>query len=222
MFKKKIFIENVVNEESIEEERDNSIEVKRNPYRFSNFEIGDDIPNFSEDSKEKFYKMKKMKTISNSPIILTHIGCNSNNFRNMFFMDPVVEVKEDGEQKTEMKLGLNSPRIRYLKDNFEDISIKTTTPTKNFFAKDYSMSVENVETIAEDNNENAEENNERPPNKFKTIHHKMIENVIDKEENYEIKELKIDTDVIDVIKEEPVEEEVYIRHGSEGKIIQVI
>jgi hypothetical protein len=217
MFKKKVFIENVVNEESIEEERDNSIEVKKNPYRFSNFEIGDDIPNFSEDSKEKFYKMKKMKTISNSPIILTHHGYNSNTFRR-FFMDPVVEVKEDGEQKNEIKYSLNSPRITYLKDNFEDISMKITTPTKNFFNKDYSMSVENVETIAEDNNENAEENNEKPLN-TRATHHKMIENVIDKEENYEIKELKIATDVIDVIKEEPLEEEVYMIHESEGKII---
>jgi hypothetical protein len=212
MFKKKKFIENVVNEESIEDERDNSIEVKKNPYRFVNFEIGDDIPNFSEDSREKPYKLKKMKSMLCSPIMPTHLGCNSNTIRNMFFMDPVVEVKEDGEVKNENKLVLNSPRIKYLKDNIEDNSINI----KNFFPKDYSMS-ENVETIAEDNNENVEDNNEKPFKKIESHHHKMIENVIDKEENYEIQELKVDTEVIDIIKEEPVEEEVYIRHNSTGK-----
>lgn len=216
MFKKRKYIENVVNEESIEEERDSSIEVKRNPYRFNNYEIGDDILNSSERLRDKAYKIKRINSTLTSPKIPTIY--NPNTIKNMVFMDPVVEVKEEGESKNEKKLKLISPRINYLKDNLEDNSFSMNSPGKKFFPKDFSLSVDNVDTIAEDNNENLEDNyeKEKPYKKIESNHHKMIESVIDKEENYEFKELKVDTQVFDTIKEETNEDEMFVMHSNTG------
>jgi len=210
MFKKQKYIENVVNEESIDEERDTSFEVSSHRYRFSNFELGDDILNFSEKSGDNTTNKKRFNRNLTTPKISNNLTGKSKSINNMFFMDTVVEVKEDGELRNENRIKRNSPRIKYVKDNFEDISITMNTPHKTFYAKDFSLSVDNVDIIAEDNNENLEENIEKSFKRNDTIHHKKIESVIDKEEIYEIKEFKIATEVFDVIKEETVEDEIFI------------
>lgn len=209
-FKRKYIESDVVNEETIEDDdldsNQNKVK-KRRPLQFSNVSLNDDLP--SRFSRSLAF----MESLKNH---------NPNNPRSMN-MDPVVEVKEedkeakDGRQDSLSKgmgmISLNSPRIKYLTDIKEDSAINTHNfiPTTLFHMhKDYSLTVETDEIIAEDNNENLIDNTETV--KKRESFHKLLENVIDKEDNYPIQELNVNCGassnaIFETIKEENIEEE---------------
>jgi hypothetical protein len=210
MFKKQ-YIENVVNEETGEDdyERDNEYLNKRKPLKFSNINFNDDLPsNFSK----KTFKIPSIKSISLSPSSKYINGKPYSLSIVPVNMDPVVEDREE-EVKIEKKHPfsvLNSPRILYMTDNREDTiqapTFHHTSSSFIYFSKDYS--VETGEIIAEDNNEN---NVDADLNlRKKDPLHKIIENMIDKEENYNIQELNVNVGTnaaFEPIKEENYEEE---------------
>lgn len=228
MFKKRKYIENVVNEEMVEDdyERDNEIVSKRSPFKFSNINFNDDLPsNFSKNT----FTLQCLKSVAISPSSRAFKGRSHTVTILPVTMDPVVEDKEE-EARNEVKenlLSLNSPRVKFMTDNKEDVTLSTSS--FHYFPKDYS--IETNEVIAEDNNENLQENDCQV--KKKESKHKILENMIDKEENYNIQELNVNIngsanfEIIDEEKEENGEEVEFIQHKlsngkkTKGKIITV-
>jgi hypothetical protein len=192
MFKKK-YIENVVNEDTAEDEyeRDADILSKRKPLKFSNISFNDDLP--SNISRNTF-TLQSIKRVSMSPSAKSFKSHSHSVNILSTNMDPVVEVKEEEQTRNEAKQGmlsLNSPRIKYMTDNREDVTIQTPNYLSNssfhYLPKDYTIESGNI--IAEDNNENLVENETKI--RKKESMHKMLENIIDKEENYNIQELNV-------------------------------
>jgi len=202
-----------VNEETVEDDDidyQNKVK-KRRPLQFSNVSFNDDLPSRFSRSLSLLDSMKNVN--QNYP--------NSNNILSMN-MDPVVEVKEEDREAKDIRqenisktgmISLNSPRIKYLTDIKEDSTINS----HNFMStsifhlhKDYSLTVETDEIIAEYNNENIIDNTETI--KKRESFHKLLENVIDKEDNLNIQELNVNcgispTPVFEPIKEEIVEDD---------------
>jgi len=211
----KSFIENVVNEEMAEDdyERENEYINKKKPLKFSNISFNDDLP--TKISKNTF-TLQYIKTTSFSNLKKSIRG--KSQIVNIFpvDMDPVVEDKEEEiKNETKHKISkLNSPRVKFMTDNKEDVAIQSNFHSASSFhyvSKDYS--IETDEIIAEDNNENIIENDFHL--KKKDSSHKILENVIDREEefNYNVHELNVNSvsvanfETIKEEKDENIEEE---------------
>jgi hypothetical protein len=204
MFKRRYVERVVVNEENVEDEIDSENTNKRKPLNFSNISLNDDLPSrFRNNSlNEPIIKRRKIPSSSKIYDLSKHLSMT---------MDPVVEVKEDDKDRNEvLKNLLNSPRVKFMTDSFEDNTFNSpmmVSASSFHLPREYILSVEKDEVIAEDNNEYVVDvtDNIRRSNS----HHKnIIENIIDKEENLNLVELNVNQEAsFEPIKEENIEED---------------
>jgi hypothetical protein len=223
MFKRRYVERVVVNEENVEDEIDAENTKQRKPLNFSNISFNDDLPSrFRNNSlNEPIIKRRKIPSSSKIYDLSKHLS---------IMMDPVVEVKEDDKDKNEvLKALLNSPRVKFMTDSFEDNTFNSPMVNASSFhlPREYILSVEKDEAIAEDNNEYVVDltDNIRRANS----HHKnMIENIIDKEENLNLVELNVNQEAsFEPIKEENIEEDdkevmTHKKSASSKKILKVV
>lgn len=205
MFRRRYIESNVVNEENGEDEIDPESSNGKKPLNFSNISFNDDLPSRFSKSTFKLDPIIKRRRIPSSTKIYDiskHLSIN---------MDPVVEVKEDDKNETLKKINsINSPRVKLFTDSMEDNTInspKIVSSTSYHLNRDYFVTLENEEAIAEDNNENLVDLLEEK--KRTSTHHKnIIENIIDKEENPNLVELNVNSEIsFEPIKEENIEED---------------
>jgi hypothetical protein len=121
-------------------------------------------------------------------------------------MDPVYEVKEEGEVKYEKIKVINSPRVKYLTEFKEDIISPRNFYNSSFINSGNKYDIETSEVITEDN---AENNVDDFQLKKLIAHHLKLEDFIDKSDTIEeITGLcNVNTDDIEAIKEEIQEDE---------------
>lgn len=185
-----------VREEANEEESE--VVSRRYPIKYEDFR--------KTSSHEKYVKLERGKTKPKTTQSSTFASCN-----HLTVMDPVYEVKEEAEGRFEQRKVINSPRVNYLTDYKEDYISPRGYYNSSFVNSASKYDMETNEVIAEDNNENLVEN-EVVKKRF-TNHLKMAD-FIDKSDGIEEKtsSIAVNTDNIESIKEENIEEEDILSH----------